>query len=334
MAAAGGGGARRGLLKRKPNFTLQELEVLMSEVLRYEPLLFGAAAGTVNAYEKQKIWWRITHKVNAAGRHQRDIGEVKNRWRGLRRRAGDKISRHRLERQGPAGRAAARNGNTGSTGNNGSNGNGAAEPGAGPAPAPVWGPRSAAGTEPSMRSAEGSAQHGVKEEPVKEEPLEVKTEPFHGPAADGAPGRGSDCRLPRTGICPPSELCEGWSRSPPRSAPSELPLGDLRGPQEPLGSDFPSLLLEQEAEQLSHCGAGEAGPPRGLDGTPERPQLSLVQSNERLVQELRAFRREYAESRRETAAVLRGIAQALGGLSRSLAEIRDLYLRERGVPES
>lgn len=160
MAAAGGGGARRGLLKRKPNFTLQELEVLMSEVLRYEPLLFGAAAGTVNAYEKQKIWWRITHKVNAAGRHQRDIGEVKNRWRGLRRRAGDKISRHRLERQGPAGRAAARNGNTGSTGNNGSNGNGAAEPGPGPAPSPVWGPRGAAGTDPLMRSAEGSVQHG------------------------------------------------------------------------------------------------------------------------------------------------------------------------------
>lgn len=164
--------------------------------------------------------------------------------------------------------------------------------------------------------------------------MEVKTEPFHGPAADGGPGRGSDCRLPRPGICPPNELCEGWSRSPPSSAPSELPLGDLRGQQEPLGSDFPSLLLEQEAEQLSHCGAGEAGLPGGLDGTPERPQLSLVQSNERLVQEMRAFRREYAESRRETAAVLRGIAQALGGLSRSLAEIRDLYLRERGVPKS
>ncbi|XP_066192047.1 myb-related transcription factor, partner of profilin-like [Sylvia atricapilla] len=329
MAATGGGGARRGLLKRKPNFTLQELEVLMSEVLRYEPLLFGAAAGTVNAYEKQKIWWRITHKVNAAGRHQRDIGEVKNRWRGLRRRAGDKISRHRLERQGPAGRAAARNGNTGSTGNNGSNGNGAAEPG--PGPAPVWGPRGAAGTDAPMRGAEASAQHGVKEEPVKEEPVEVKTEPFHGSAADGIPGRGSDCRLPLT--CPPSELCKGWSRSPSRLAPSELSLG---GQQEPLGSDFPSLLLEQEAEQLSHCGAGEAGSSgaAGLDGTPECPQLSLMQSNEQLVQEMRAFRQEYAESRRETTAVLRGIAQALGTLTRSLAEIRDLYLQERGISKS
>lgn len=177
---------------------------------------------------------------------------------------------------------------------------------------------------------------GVKEEPVKEEPVEVKTEPFHGAAADGIPGRGSDCRLPRPGICPPSELCEGWSRSPPRPAPSELSLGDLGGQQEPLGSDFPNLLLEQETEQLSHCGTGEAGPPgpAGLDGTPECAQLSLVQSNERLVQEMRAFRREYAESRRETTAVLHGIAQALGVLSRNLAEIRDLYLRERGVPKS
>lgn len=177
---------------------------------------------------------------------------------------------------------------------------------------------------------------GVKEEPVKEEPVEVKTEPFHGAAADGIPGRGSDCRLPRPGICPPSELCEGWSRSPPRPAPSELSLGDLGGQQEPLGSDFPNLLLEQETEQLSHCGSGEAGPPgpAGLDGTPECAQLSLVQSNERLVQEMRAFRREYAESRRETTAVLHGIAQALGVLSRNLAEIRDLYLRERGVPKS
>ncbi|NXY26534.1 MYPOP protein, partial [Atrichornis clamosus] len=307
----------------------------MSEVLRYEPLLFGAAAGTVNAYEKQKIWWRITHKVNAAGRHQRDIGEVKNRWRGLRRRAGDKISRHRLERQGPAGRTATRNGNTGSNGNNGSNGNGPAEPGPGPAPAPGWGPRGAADPEPPVRGAEEPAPHGVKEEPVKEELVEVKTEPFHGPAADGIPGRGSDPRLPRAGIRPPGELGEGWSQSPPRPVPPELSLGDLSGQQEPLGSDFSSLLLEQEAEQLSHCSTGEAGSPgaAGLHGTPECPQLCLVQSNERLLQEMRAFRREYAESRRETTAVLRGIAQALGTLGRSLAEIRDLYLRERGVPK-
>uniref|UniRef100_A0A8C2T9T8 Myb/SANT-like DNA-binding domain-containing protein n=1 Tax=Coturnix japonica TaxID=93934 RepID=A0A8C2T9T8_COTJA len=125
--AAAGGAARRGLLKRKPNFTLQEIEILMSEVLRYEPLLFGAAASTVNAYEKQKIWWRITNKINAAGRNQRDIGEVKNRWRGLRRRANDKITRHRQERQGPAPRPNANR-------HHGAAGTGTAELGPGPAP--------------------------------------------------------------------------------------------------------------------------------------------------------------------------------------------------------
>ncbi|XP_075578683.1 LOW QUALITY PROTEIN: myb-related transcription factor, partner of profilin [Pelecanus crispus] len=333
--AAGGGGARRGLLKRKPNFTLQEIDILMSEVLKYEQLLFGAAASTVNAYEKQKIWWRITNKINAAGRNQRDIGEVKNRWRGLRRRANDKITRHRQERQAPAARAAGR------AGNGGGNGSGPGPPELGPGPAPGWGQRGPAGTDRQLPGAGGGAPHGVKEEPVKEEPVEVKTEPFHDPAADSIPCRGAERRLPRAGTRPPGELCEGWSRSPPRPAPPELSLGDLGGQQEPLGSDFPSILFEQEAEHLNNCGAGEPGPPgtTGLsDGAPDCTQLTpaekrIVQSNERLVQEMRAFRREYAESRRETTSVLRVIAQALGGLSRSLAEIRDLYLREQAVPK-
>ncbi|XP_029856652.2 myb-related transcription factor, partner of profilin-like isoform X6 [Aquila chrysaetos chrysaetos] len=337
--AAGGGGARRGLLKRKPNFTLQEIDILMSEVLKYEQLLFGAAASTVNAYEKQKIWWRITNKINAAGRNQRDIGEVKNRWRGLRRRANDKITRHRQERQAPAARPAVRVGN--GNGNGNGNGSGPGPPELGPGPAPGWGPRGTAGIDPPLLGVEVVAPHGVKEEPVKEEPVEVKTEPFHSPAADSIPSRGADRRLPRTGIRPPGELCEGWSRSPPRPAPPELSLGELGGQQEPLGSDFPSILFEQEAEHLNNCGAGEPGPPgtTGLsDGAPDCTQLTpaekrIVQSNERLVQEMRAFRREYAESRRETTSVLRVIAQALGGLSRSLAEIRDLYLREQAVPK-
>ncbi|XP_030329503.1 myb-related transcription factor, partner of profilin-like [Strigops habroptila] len=320
--AAGGGGARRGLLKRKPNFTLQEIDILMSEVLKYEQLLFGAAASTVNAYEKQKIWWRITNKINAAGRNQRDIGEVKNRWRGLRRRANDKITRHRQERQGPAARPAPRPGTGSGTGS----GSGPGPPELGPGPASGWGQRGAAGIDPPVLSAE-VVPHGLKEEVVKEEPVEVKTEPFQSPAPDGVPG----CGGPRPG----AEQSEGWSRSPPRPAAPELCLGELGGPQEPLGSDFPSILFQQEAEQLQDCGAGAAAPAGLPDGTPGCAQLCAadaraVQAQERLVQEVRAFRREYAESCRETTSLLRAMAQALGGLSRSLAEIRDLYLREQG----
>ncbi|XP_059686981.1 LOW QUALITY PROTEIN: uncharacterized protein LOC132319688 [Gavia stellata] len=382
--AAGGGGARRGLLKRKPNFTLQEIDILMSEVLKYEQLLFGAAASTVNAYEKQKIWWRITNKINAAGRNQRDIGEVKNRWRGLRRRAGDKITRHRQERQGPAARPGTRTGaredwdtDTGmedrdrdAGGQDRCRGDQGRDTGdwdrdAGDRDRCQGGRDTDTGdqdkdtgdwdTDTGDRDMDtgdqdrcqegrdtdmGDQNMGVKEEAVKEEPVEVKTEPFHSPATDSIPGRGAERRLPHAGTRLPGELCEGWSE-PPRPTPPELSLGDLGGQQEPLGSDFPSILFEQEAEHLNNCGAGEPGPAgtTGLsDGAPDCTQLTpaekrIVQSNERLVQEMRAFRREYAESRRETTSVLRVIAQALGGLSRSLAEIRDLYLREQAVPK-
>ncbi|XP_062480839.1 myb-related transcription factor, partner of profilin-like [Pezoporus occidentalis] len=315
--AAGGGGARRGLLKRKPNFTLQEIDILMSEVLKYEQLLFGAAASTVNAYEKQKIWWRITNKINAAGRNQRDIGEVKNRWRGLRRRANDKITRHRQERQGPAPRAPPRPG-TGT-------GSGPGPPELGPGPASAWGQRGGTGIEAPVLSAE-VVPHGLKEEAVKEEPVEVKPEPFQSPAPDGAPGPGVG-----------TEQSEGWNRTPPRPAAPELCLGELGGPQEPLGSAFPGVLFQQETEPLPECGAGPAAATAGLppDGTPGCAQpcagdARAVQAQERLVQEVRAFRREFAESCRETTALLRAMAQALGALSRSLAEIRDLYLREQG----
>ncbi|XP_061218737.1 myb-related transcription factor, partner of profilin-like [Neopsephotus bourkii] len=316
MAAGGGGGggARRGLLKRKPNFTLQEIDILMSEVLKYEQLLFGAAASTVNAYEKQKIWWRITNKINAAGRNQRDIGEVKNRWRGLRRRANDKITRHRQERQGPAPRALPRPGT----------GSGPGPPELGPGPASGWGQRGGTGIEAPVLSAE-VVPHGLKEEAVKEEPVEVKPEPFQSPAPDGAPGPGAA-----------TERSEGWNRTPPPlPAGPELCLGG--GAQEPLGSAFPGVLFQQEAEPLPERGTGGAATTGLGEGSPGCAQPCAgdargAQAQERLVQEVRAFRREFAESCRETTALLRAMAQALGALSRSLAQIRDLYLREQGAP--
>lgn len=42
-------GRRRGLLKRKPNFTRLETDILMSKALRYEQLLFGAASAKAEA---------------------------------------------------------------------------------------------------------------------------------------------------------------------------------------------------------------------------------------------------------------------------------------------
>ncbi|XP_074833339.1 uncharacterized protein LOC142001718 [Carettochelys insculpta] len=324
MAGAGAGAraGRRGIPKRKPNFTLQEIDILMSEVLRYEQLLFGASSTNVNAYEKQKIWWRITNKINAAGRNQRDIGEVKNRWRGLRRRANDKITRHRQQRQAP--------------------------PEARPAPrepelGPHWGlhPREAPPGPAELPAPQGA---GVKEEPVKEEPVDVKTEPFHTPSAEAIHqqvSRGGERRLLRSAGHLRDDPCEGWSRSPQNPPQTDLSISELGGQPEPLGADFTSIIFDQDAEHLNDCTVSESATPvtvalqdGGLDsGHLSSVEKRILQSNEQLVQEVRAFRREYAESRRETASVLHIIAKALSSVSSSLCEIRDLYLRQQVAPK-
>ncbi|KYO33257.1 myb-related transcription factor, partner of profilin-like [Alligator mississippiensis] len=316
------------MLKRKPNFTLQEIDILMSEVLKYEQLLFGASSTNVNAYEKQKIWWRITNKINAAGRNQRDIGEVKNRWRGLRRRANDKITRHRQERQAPPERPFPRG----------------PDPPSEPELGPDWCLHGVCPLDAPLVTVEVVAPHGVKEESVKEEPVEVKTEPFHAPPSEAIHQRvtaGAERRLPRSSGHVPSDPCEGWSRSPQNPSQPELAISEVGGQQEPLGTDFTSIIFDQEAEHLNNCNVGEPVTPGTVslqEGGPESSHLSqaekrIIQSNEQLVQEMRAFRREYAESRRETASILRIIAEALSGVSSSLSEIRDLYLREQVTPK-
>ncbi|XP_054837040.1 t-SNARE domain-containing protein 1-like [Eublepharis macularius] len=328
---------RRGMLKRKPNFTLQEIDILMSEVLKYEQLLFGAASTNVNAYEKQKIWWRITSKINAAGRNQRDIGEVKNRWRGLRRRANDKITRHRLQRQAqsPAERpyAAHRKG-------------GGSEPPGQPELGPEWCLHGVCplDTPPPPGTIEAAALQGVKEEPVKEEPVEVK--PVHPLPIDAVQqhvSRGAERRLLRSSGQIPDDPCEDWSRSPPNSSQTELSLSEFGGRQETLGSDYARITFDQESPHghPNNCNMGDVAHPMTVpiqEGLSESSRFSLaerwiVQANEQLVQEMRAFRQEYAESHRETASILHSIAEALNGVHSSLSEIRDLYLRQQVAPK-
>nr|XP_056700836.1 leiomodin-1 [Euleptes europaea] len=153
----------------------------------------------------------------------------------------------------------------------------------------------------------------VKQEPVKEKPVVVKAEPAY-PL--------------------PIEATQQHT---------ELSLSELGGWQEALGSDYASITFDQESPhgRLNDCHMGDAAPPPTVpiqEGLSEISHLSLaerriVQANEQLVWELRAFRQEYAESHAETASILHSIAEALSGVLCSPSEIRDLYLRQQVVPK-
>uniref|UniRef100_A0ABM5G6A9 Uncharacterized protein isoform X2 n=1 Tax=Pogona vitticeps TaxID=103695 RepID=A0ABM5G6A9_9SAUR len=337
---------RRGMLKRKPNFTLQEIDILTSEVLKYEQLLFGAAAGSANAYEKQKIWWRITSQINAAGRNQRDVGEVKNRWRSLRRRAHDKIARHRLQRQAqpPAERPSF-------APLPGGGGGGRELPSRSPELGPEGGLRGMGSPDasPPPGTPEVAASHGVKKDPVKEKPeADVKSEPFFPLSTEvlqRCMTRGAErqLRLLRSSDVS-DDPCEGWTRSTPNSSQTELSFSEPGGQQEALGSDYTNLTFDQDLShsKLKDCNLGDTVTAATLpiqEGLLEESlhftlaERQIVQSNEQLVQEVRAFRQEYAKSHRETASILHSMAEALSGICSSLSEIRALYLRQQAVPK-
>ncbi|XP_066121663.1 t-SNARE domain-containing protein 1 isoform X6 [Saccopteryx bilineata] len=75
---------------RKPNFSPRETEVLVQRVRRHYPLLFGAPRGT--PARKHRAWSRILQAVNALGFCQRDLGDLKHKWRDLRGRVRKKLA--------------------------------------------------------------------------------------------------------------------------------------------------------------------------------------------------------------------------------------------------
>ncbi|KAF7238905.1 Myb-related transcription factor, partner of profilin [Varanus komodoensis] len=296
---------RRGMLKRKPNFTLQEIDILMREVL---------------------------NKINAAGRNQRDIGEVKNRWRGLRRRANDKIARHRLQ-QRRALPLAERLHLTRLPGPGGSS-----KPSARPELSPEWSlVHGACPSDPPPLP--GALEAAAAAQGVKEEPFH----PLHTETIQQCVSRGAKRQPLRSSGHAPDDPCEGWSRSPLNFSQTELSISELGGQQEVLGLDYASITFDQESPhgQLNGCNVGDVIAPGTVliqEGPSEHSRFSLaqrriVQSNEELVQELHAFRQEYTASCRETASILHSIAETLSGVHNSLSEIRDLCICQQAVPK-
>ncbi|XP_051776427.1 uncharacterized protein LOC114667257 isoform X2 [Erpetoichthys calabaricus] len=99
--------------KRKSRFSGAELEVLVSEVTRFEAELFSQN-GRLRRRERERIWAGIQEKVNAVSRVRRTLREVKKRWDDLKRRSGGRLDL-RQRRCCPSGRMSSQLGRTGQT---------------------------------------------------------------------------------------------------------------------------------------------------------------------------------------------------------------------------
>ncbi|XP_040836086.1 PR domain-containing protein 11 isoform X2 [Ochotona curzoniae] len=93
--------------KRKPKFSKEELDILVTEVTRHEAVLFGRETMRLSHADRDKIWEGIARKVTSVSQVPRSVKDIKHRWDDMKRRTKDKLAlmRQSLSGPGPGGRA-------------------------------------------------------------------------------------------------------------------------------------------------------------------------------------------------------------------------------------
>ncbi|XP_073401115.1 myosin-binding protein C, slow-type isoform X3 [Dendrobates tinctorius] len=89
-----GGGDEK---QEKPEFTNQELDLLVDCVSKNGPNICGALSAKTTKAEKSKIWADIQAKVNAKGGKNRSIADLKKRWNTLKKQTKNKLLQSKKE---------------------------------------------------------------------------------------------------------------------------------------------------------------------------------------------------------------------------------------------
>ncbi|KAJ1216207.1 hypothetical protein NDU88_003813 [Pleurodeles waltl] len=90
--------------QRHPRFSEEELRVMVEEILRVEPQLFGSQVQHTSVARKMELWHRIVDRVNAVGQHLRNREDIRKRWNDLRGKVHSAVSRHNIAVQRTGGR--------------------------------------------------------------------------------------------------------------------------------------------------------------------------------------------------------------------------------------
>ncbi|KAJ1125056.1 hypothetical protein NDU88_003495 [Pleurodeles waltl] len=82
--------------QRHPRFSEEELRVMVEEILRVEPQLFGSQVQHTSIARKMELWRRIVDRVNTVGQHPRNREDISKRWNDLREKVRSTVSRHNI----------------------------------------------------------------------------------------------------------------------------------------------------------------------------------------------------------------------------------------------
>ncbi|KAL9988924.1 hypothetical protein ACROYT_G003419 [Oculina patagonica] len=83
--------------KRKPNFSVDEISVITESVQKNLETIQSKFTNTVTNKRKNEIWQQITKEVNALGYANREVREVKDKWKNLHSTAKKEFSEFKRE---------------------------------------------------------------------------------------------------------------------------------------------------------------------------------------------------------------------------------------------
>ena len=83
--------------KRKPNFSMNEMSVITDSVRKNLDIIQSKLTNNITNKKKNQIWEEITKDVNAAGKANRTVQEVKDKWKNLHSTAKKEFSTFRKE---------------------------------------------------------------------------------------------------------------------------------------------------------------------------------------------------------------------------------------------
>ncbi len=83
--------------KRQPNFSGEEIEMLIKGVERRASILFSSFSSFVTAASKEKSWTEVAAEVTAVSGVSRNVADVKKKWSALKTSAKASASANRRE---------------------------------------------------------------------------------------------------------------------------------------------------------------------------------------------------------------------------------------------
>lgn len=78
--------------KKKPKFSREELDILVTEVTQNEARLFGRETIRLSHADRDKIWEVIARKITSVSHVSRSVKDIKHRWDDIKRRTKDKLA--------------------------------------------------------------------------------------------------------------------------------------------------------------------------------------------------------------------------------------------------